>query len=775
MELGFSVAAGPLSQISVSLFSVELAVQLATGAYGWWKARDRGQSMLGLVESKGCQISTTSTFNLLRYVDKRKDSLIRGVARNPDGILSCVTLPNASSASAGDHGLVCLRAVVCALMCFYHESTVVDILVGALPGTLYTSDQEEGDETIQGPLISSLRQYVKAAAVEEDSDDLRQKLLDVVDSLLPNVTGATSKDVFECDNFLESDVPNFIGALRWILTPLLKRDQRVYPTRSLKVWALALIMAQLGFEVAASMHAVSSKDDYEAYIENVGYQATYQQVILVTSNHGPTDPLNAHGGQRLSGTIPSPRIGSIRSIPWTVFRHLQENEGLATPKYLSEVWEFTFQYVFDLLEPARPGRGIRDLNVVLEFTPAALESFGGESIHTKLKHIDKKCKFWEDLQWLTFVTFHPLKRFATPKGKNSIWNEGEILSQFKDIGTEYIRLPDEGILDDWYITRAIVLATNYAVCCKWLYTDNESQSPLDTEIAFCPDFLRRGNLTPWISLGPFSTKLLPENRPAPGFWAELGHTNWFQLIAKVFSGVTKDPALEARAGRSRDYRDTSFQSVLGLQRNGIVLLPNLLLYPSGDSQDWFRYHIRVGQLMDLPLEEDGFVCAANKPPRTSTFKTWKPEPDRQHTTIDNLPLEMSIRIDPEPWWESNERTVIFRARSGGVVKAIFSPVAIFKKNHTGTKSDCKCTIPKSSIELATTVVVLRVSDLLLHQGEIIDTNYGQSRLPVVVQTGGDKLAQVLCLAVSNFNDSESVMRCIHCLEKRSNFSPLVLL
>lgn len=41
MELAFNAAWGPLSQIAVPLFDVKSAVQLAVGAYGWWKARER--------------------------------------------------------------------------------------------------------------------------------------------------------------------------------------------------------------------------------------------------------------------------------------------------------------------------------------------------------------------------------------------------------------------------------------------------------------------------------------------------------------------------------------------------------------------------------------------------------------------------------------------------------------------------------------------------------------------------------------------------------------
>lgn len=766
MELGFSVAAGPLSQISVSLFSVELAVQLATGAYGWWKLRDRAQSLSLLVESKGSQISATSTFNLLRYVDRRKDGLIRGVARNPDGILSCITLPNASTASSGDAGLACLRAVVCALLCFYNASTVLDILVGVLPGTLYNSHQEDGNQAIEGPLLSSLRDYVKAAAVEEDSDDLRQKLQTLVDSKLAGVTGASSMDVFECDDLLESDAPNFIGAMRWILTPVAKRTALVYPTRSLKVWALAVVMAQLGFEVAASMQAISSKDDYETYVEKVGYQSTYQEIILVTSNVGPTDPLSA-GVQKIS-TSSKPRIGSIRSVPWIAFRHLNDSQSQANTKYLSEVWEFTFDYVLNILEPPPQIELGYNRQTEIRFTEAAHSSFGNVYSYRASNSI-----LGQKLQWLTFIIFKPLQKFLpSSSDKDSIWARTNTVGQFQGLATEYLDLPKGNDADDWYITRTVVLATIYAVCARWLHPDENSANMLDTEVAFSPDFIRRGNLASWTSFGCFSSRLFSENAPASddarwGFSASITHSEWLHLLYMVFSGTSKDSEMQPRLPNSRG--ESPNRTVLGFQKNGVVLVPELLLHPSPDPESWFRYRLRVGQLLDLPLDEDGFICHANKPPDTKFSETWVYGLTGQYTQqVDRQPSDTIVRLDTEPWWEFDERAVVFRARIGGIVKAIFNPEVLYKRCVTPLKSSCTCPNSKDSIELKESVVVMQVSDLLQNQSKemIYDTAKPYEKKPIIIQTGGDPIVQTLCMALTHTKRSQVVIGCLDALDGR---------
>lgn len=774
MELGFSVAAGLLSQISIPLFSIELAVQLASGTYGWWKAGDRARSLSSLVDAKGAKISAASTFALLRHIDKRKGGLIRGIARTPSGFFSCVTLSNASTASSsGDAGFICLRAVVCALLCFYSVSTTVDILAAALPGTLYTTDQTDGNDSIEGALLSSLRDYVKAAAIEEDNDELRQNLQAEVDSKLPNITGATSADVFESDNHLESDAPNFIGALRWILTPVVKRDPRVYPTRSLKVWALAEIMSQLGFEVAASMKAVSSKEDYEIYVEKVGYQAGYQEVILVTSNHGPTDPF-AYGGGSIQA-FSKPRIGSIRSIPWIAFRHLKDSKSHATTKYLSEVWEFTFNHVYNQLEPAEKISNSEYGNSgCVDFIKTIREN-----IHqTSPKSLPQNSNLSNSMQWLTFAIFEPLKKFSPPGSaidNDSIWSKTNTVGQIRGLNADYLDPPHGDGADDWYITRTAVLAAVYALCCRWLYIDDPAADMLDTEVAFCPDFIRRGNLARWTSFPCFDSKIHPKNIPSSfdaqwRFCAEMSHKSWLHLLYMVFSGTSKDTKMAPRIAYTGSSGISTTRTILGFQENGIALIPHLLADPSADAANWFKYQLHVGQLLDLPLDDDGFVCHAAKPVNITSSEIWEYGSGGITTQVENLPSDTVIRLDVEPWWELDERTVVFRARVGGIVKAIFSPDAIYTKSHIVSESSCQCPVPKKdSIELKEPVVVLRVSDILAnyHKKMVYNVASPYEIRPVFVQTGGNRMSQTVCLALLPYSTSWGAQGCLDSFREHS--------
>ena len=80
MDLGFSVNKGPLSRINLSIISFDAAVHLATGAYGWWKARNRSQSFIEVLDSAYGQLSSSTTFNRDAYAATRLRGQMRGVA-----------------------------------------------------------------------------------------------------------------------------------------------------------------------------------------------------------------------------------------------------------------------------------------------------------------------------------------------------------------------------------------------------------------------------------------------------------------------------------------------------------------------------------------------------------------------------------------------------------------------------------------------------------------------------------------------------------------------
>lgn len=134
------------------------------------------------------------------------------------------------------------------LLCFYTEDAVTEILGKVVPAGPLQYHQEGGKVDFQGPIRTSLKEAVVAVAKEEDNNMFR-------DYLHAAVARKTS-DLFEqADDVNQAwsvkhvlEAPIVVGMLRWMVTPAYKRyvtdgAVRVYPTRSLHAWTLAVAMS----------------------------------------------------------------------------------------------------------------------------------------------------------------------------------------------------------------------------------------------------------------------------------------------------------------------------------------------------------------------------------------------------------------------------------------------------------------------------------------------------------------------------------------------------
>ena len=179
LELGFNINAGPLSQIGVQILSIEKTVELAIGAYGWWKARERTQSLVTLLSSSGCHLVSSLSFSIDTYARNRQNHHVRGTIVQ-DSNLQVITCPKASTGvPTGDlgGGLACLRALTSALLCLYSVDATVHILTEIIPTRLVQLDQEDKQIAVSGPLLTNLKALVQAIATEEDANTFRAWLL----------------------------------------------------------------------------------------------------------------------------------------------------------------------------------------------------------------------------------------------------------------------------------------------------------------------------------------------------------------------------------------------------------------------------------------------------------------------------------------------------------------------------------------------------------------------------------------------------------------------
>ena len=80
MSVAINLERGPFSQIGLEIVSSATICQLAMGAYGWWKAREKSESLMELLSVSGGELVSASSFNHNVYRKIRTHhSMVQGV------------------------------------------------------------------------------------------------------------------------------------------------------------------------------------------------------------------------------------------------------------------------------------------------------------------------------------------------------------------------------------------------------------------------------------------------------------------------------------------------------------------------------------------------------------------------------------------------------------------------------------------------------------------------------------------------------------------------
>lgn len=209
---------------------------------------------------------------------------------------------------------------------------------------------------IEGPLLTALKQWGNTIALEEESNTFRDYLLQLADEVLVQLKVENSRDTIigirRVSDALYSGYDVLIlGVLKWVLTSAHKREQRRYPTRSIRIWIAASIISQLGFTISAANWTVRDRKTFDKAMEStVGDNNTYD-VFLVSIHRA--DPIAASACDTklemvfAPNEIPVPRTMWLRDIPATAFKHVdavpQELfNGQGTIAYLENAYNYAF-------------------------------------------------------------------------------------------------------------------------------------------------------------------------------------------------------------------------------------------------------------------------------------------------------------------------------------------------------------------------------------------------------------------------------------------------
>jgi hypothetical protein len=744
MELGFMLEKGPLSQISVPLSAMDSAVQLAVGAYGWWKARERTLSLAQLLKSKKAAISSPMTFNQTVYARKREEGSVRGAAVQ-NGVLSMLSLPNASTAI--DSGMICLRALVAALLCFFGENAVTQILVDVVPRTMIHYELEGEEVVVEGPLITAFNQYVKAVAVEEDSDTLRTKLLDSVNVHQARITGASLSDILKSDTVYFVDSHLMVGLVRWALTS--RKTHYWYPTRSLHVWALGLVLSQLGFEVDVEYHVASSEDDYNLLFGRRNHFGGHPKVVLVPAPVGETDhcaPVST--ASSISSLYAKPQLLPIHAIPMVLFRHLTTRRSdQSSAQRFSDIWQYTYDDVSRAITsgPRLHSGGLMEIqtspgrDVTLD-EHRRLVSIWSLQLNGVLGTVMTR---WFPNVIIAEAVIEYANNLRCKRIRGTLWDNSEI----KDM---------------WHVMVAIILAAVFAIGAKGLRVHGLPLNS-DAEIAISRDLLYDKKLYDWANIAGLA--LIGGVTPAQwtGFLLELSTGGTHK---QPLGEVETDLSISGNSYHLPSIGNLNEQSlrvsdVMGMQANGIVVICDLIVRASISNASILLHHLQYGQLINYPLDDDGYIRAslARGPSSPIALNT-----GHETSVLNAGKSGITIRIDVEPDWENDPRTVVFRARLNGVCFASFSPHIVASRLQSRKREFCFCKGYTSSIEVAVSErwQIVNTAQLARGSGRRVSLASGDR---IFVPAAGDEALTLLCLG---WLDCDSVVVARDCLKCAHN-------
>lgn len=733
MELGFNVNAGPLSQIAVPILSLSSAVQIAVGSYGWWQARKRTKTLAQTLSAAGGTLVTTSTFNFAVYGKVRAGNRLRGVALENRSLVT-VDLPKGSTAVPQDPGQACLRALTTVLLSFYTHEGTTRLLSEMLPQYLINMAQNDAELKIDGPFYTSLSEYVKSVGVEEDSSYFRQELLKYVEEKELELGHVDTNAVREIGVIGLGDYMKVAGVVKWILTPLHKRPSPVYATRSLFAWKIANAMFKVGYKVLPYLRPITTEVDY---MRSMGSEnaAHLSNVILVTASVGKTDAFECKTSI-FGVNFLKPRVIPIRAIPWVAFRHLANRDGQANTANLADVWDFTFEEVrLALVGPLSSG----DTGTLFK----THNSSSCKVIRTEHKDL---LRAWSP-HFAQFLE-RPMQNFLPRQhgAQARIDDMATYNSQLR--GSRHWIPPPSTIFEDWHIMATMVLATLYAAATLSLLDSGSSAGP-QTEVAFNPHNVFGTALLDWST--SFRKTFVQ---------SQVEGDEWTRTMFDLLAGRWERRPLDG------DYfqLDNPGQlptGALGIQRNGLLVIPDFIVNPSHKLYRQHVFHIHGGQLLTLPTDDEGFIksCLIEGEPVTPRY---------DHLNEENTPHRgppPKMRVDIEPSWESDPQKVNFVGRMSGHQVATFSPMGLAHK--LSHQHHCRCTAD-ASLQLPRHVVDADQKWRSWLRLDLVDLVKWGSRVHVpddmrlLVDVGTNEVALLLAVGVLDLATLTIVNTCFRC-------------
>jgi hypothetical protein len=768
MDLSFNISgAGPLSQISAHIISFDIAVWLASGAVGWWKARERSLSLIEYLSARKTSLVSTSTFNYNMYREARKLGTIQALAVQR-GIIQRFGTGVESTAVTENPGIDCLRALTTGLLCFYSVQLTSTILADIVPYALLQSDQEDDNFEFTGPLFASLSDWVKAVAAEEDCNNFRQHLLQSASTLCRNLTDTHAAQ--DSDDSAFDELGLLLGCLRWMVTPQHRRGLLKYPSRSIRVWTTMAIMSKLGFSVEVYLATVQTEEQYDAIL-NPPYEDDFPDVVLVTSAHGKTDPwcVTVDTYQQLDLR---PQIMPILSIPNAIFGRLQRKYDLVDAAALIDIWKVCYRHAKLCINAPTLSSGGK-----VHIKPRSDEYAVYRDSHKALLAL-----------WTPHLAriMRPACEDYLPKTLDGNWSPDAIKAFIhRQSDGERVYLEDVEVMRNVYIITAMLLGTIYGVCSTVLSThtleNKDCQSGDDgLEVALSPDIIQSNKVHVWArALGSALCGVLEQS-------------GWVSFLLELVTGIEHTEPLDEESSlgaagkrlnistqRVYDASQVRISDVFGAQANGVFALSEFILRPSTNAARSLIFHVGSGRILDIPLDQNGYVRASQWK-QSAAELILNPEPELDHLSLQpNLGDYPNLRFDAEPHWQIDPRTICFSVRSAGKLTATLDIRRLLEKLLSSTV-ECKCGQTLDDVSVSPRE---RWQDVTVHQllrsgmpGASKSSTFIKDNDRIVVNVGGDDMCRAYAAAIISCRKIAICSNCVFCAHKKikdrnSNMGP----
>ena len=684
MSVAFAVNAGPLAQVGLEIASLPTAFQLATGAYGWIKARERSQSLQELLLVSGGQLVSTSSFSLNRYKNIRSDhTSMQGVVVQDDQVQR-TSLPKGSTAVPDNPGAACLRAITTGLLCLLKTEAVVEILQDVIPQKLVQLNQDDIELGIDDALLTSLKHWVSAVALEEDSDMFRKFMLEKIAVQQSRMMGAEIEEILNMDHTSVNELPLVIGLLRWILTPRHQRTTENYPTRSLKVWKVAFIMEIVGFEVQADPVVIQNIHGHESSLQTTRRFQQAPRIFLVVNSVEQTDPEPLVHVPRCSDS-PKPQITMIRGIPWIAFRHLRGLSAGIDTSSLADVSKISF---------SEAKACFRKLTIAQQSISIEIESTirGGIPEHQK----SLMAEFSPQIEHICGTA---VRHFLPLSPSSPGWNLSDIREQMNELRSEEDSCTGRSpCQNNCYILCAIVCGALYGLCSNMCF-DSGNTIGEHSEVAFHPDLLYQNGgrrLKEWAKIIGHAIRFDRHHQVPLSSWSDL----LFELFLGKDTESTAITSITAPSSTKYMNKQNPYPQrlYLGAQSNGLTAVSDLLVRMTTKMESLCYFHISRGQILNFPITEDNYIQASS---HIEPALTLQMDPEPSNTVLHRFDVDCSdllLRVDVEPCWDDDPRTVLFVLRSHGVPIATLNILA-YTDRMSYDMQHCKCDAPSSEVSV----------------------------------------------------------------------------